>query len=228
MASENSLRRRRHKCFSSLFSLFRLLLFFASVNQQFIVASHNLHSFKKSSIFHKQCIQNRGGIWLSQELWLPENRLTELSNLGVQYVAQSGMEDAMSRGIYAGRPHGGVAIAWSPDFDHVIKPLVNYRHKRVVCVEMNAEPDPLLFASVYMPFFDASKRLECIAATNETIAMLEEILSDHPRHKVIIGGDFNTEFKGSSPFDTLWREFIRKHHLVCCDQYNNNNNNNCS
>ena len=127
----------------------------------------------------------------------------------------------MSRGIYAGRPHGGVGIAWAPEYDHVIKPLVNYRHKRIVCVEMTAEPDPLLFVSVYMPFFDTSKRLECIAQTNETIAMLEEILANHPRHKVIIGGDFNTEFKNNSRFDPLWRDFIRQHDLVCCDHFVN-------
>ena len=105
------------------------------------------------------------------------------------------------------------------------QPLVNYRHKRDVCVEMTAGPDLLLFASVYMTFFDASKRLECIAATNETIAMLEEVLSDHPRHKVIISDDFNTKFKGSLSFDILWRELICKHNLTCCDQYISNNNN---
>ena len=61
--------------------------------------------------------------------------------------------------------------------------------------------------------------------------MLEEILVDHPRHKLLLGGDFNTEMRGNSPFDNLWREFIKKHDLVCCDQFsnsssNNNNNNN--
>ena len=144
---------------------------------------------------------------MSQETWLPENRLSDLSQLGVQFVARSGMEDAISRGIYSGRPHGGVCIAWSPDMDHVIKPLVNYKYKRIVCVEMNAQPNPIIFASIYMPFFDASKRQECIAESVETIAMLEEILADHPLHRFILGGDFNTEFVNNSPFDDLWRDF---------------------
>ena len=84
---------------------------------------------------------------MAQELWLSERRLSELCHLGVQFVAHSGMEDSMSRGIYNGRPHGGVSIAWSPDLDHVIKPLVNYRHKRIVCVELIAKPNPIIFAS---------------------------------------------------------------------------------
>ena len=35
-----------------------------------------------------------------------------------------------------------------PGLDHDIKPLVNYRHKRVVCVELLAEPNPILLASL--------------------------------------------------------------------------------
>ena len=91
---------------------------------------------------------------------------------------------------------------------------------------MSAEPEPILIASIYMPFYDSSKRVECMAETSETIAMLDAIISDHPSHRILIGGDFNTELKNNSPFDTLWREFIRHHDLVSCDQYNNNNNNN--
>ena len=57
-----------------------------------------------------------------------------------------------------------------------------------------------------------------MAETNETIAMLEEIVADHPLHKLVLGGDFNTEFQFNSPFDNLWREFMDKHDLVCSDR----------
>ena len=160
---------------------------------------------------------------MAQETWLTEKRLSDLSQLGVQFVGRSGMEDATSSGIMRGRPFGGVSIAWSPDLNHVIKPLVNYRHKRVVCVEMSAEPHPILLVTVYMPFYKAAKRRECMAETVETIAMIEEILADHPGHKVILGGDFNTEFADQSPFDVVWKEFIRKHDLICCDRFVNGN-----
>ena len=140
---------------------------------------------------------------MAQEHWLPEKRLSDLRDLGVQFAARSGMEDAASSGILRGRPFGGVSIAWSPDLDHVIRPVVNYRHKRIVSVEMAAHPHPLLFTSVYMPFFDVRRRQECFEETVETISMLDEIFSDHPLHKIILGGDFNTEFSGHSPFDDL-------------------------
>ena len=159
---------------------------------------------------------------MSQEHWLSENRLSDLTQLGVQFVARSSMQEAYSNGIYNGRPYGGVSIAWSSNLDHVIRPLVNYKHKRIVCVEMAAKPSPILFMSIYMPFFDLSKKQECIGETIEAITMMEEILADHPHHQVIIGGDMNTEFKNLLPFDDLWMEFIRKYDLICCDQYNSN------
>ena len=159
---------------------------------------------------------------MGQEHWLPEKRLSDLSQLNVNFTARSGMETAFSQGIYNGRPHGGVSIAWSPDLDHLIKPLVNYKHKRIVCIELAADPHPLLFASIYMPFFDSSKRQECIAETVECIAMLEEIIIDHPSHKLIIGGDLNTELRDKLPFDRHWKEFLQKYDLVCCDEFVNN------
>ena len=204
--------------------LFSFILIFASFNSSFTVASHNLHGFKKSASFHKKCIESHAGVWFAQELWLQESQLTKLNELGVNFTAASGMEKSVSSGILRGRPYGGVSIAWSPDLNHIIKPLVNYRHKRIVCVEAAADPHPFLFISLYMPFYDSSKRQECMAESIETISMLEEIISDFPLHKLIIGGDFNTEFTGHLPFDSLWSNFKAKHGLVCCDDFVSNNN----
>ena len=226
MTPPNAKMRKSNLSFSSFLTLYCLFITFASINKQITVASHNLHGFKKSSSFHKKCLEKYGGIWLAQETWLPESKLSQMCQLGVQFVAHSGMEDSITGGIMRGRPYGGVSIAWSSDLDHVVKPLVNYRHKRIVCVEAYAEPHPLLFVSVYMPYFDAGRRQECMDETIETISMLDEILADHPLHKVIIGGDFNTEMNDSSPFALLWAEFLARFDLVCCDQFYNNNNNN--
>ena len=208
----------------SSYILFCLTITFASTLTQFVVGSHNLHSYKKSSPFHKSCIENFGGIWLGQEHWLSEKNLSEFSSLGVQFVARSGMEDAISTGIYRGRPFGGVSIAWSSSLNHVIKPLVNYKHRRVVCIELNATPFSIILASVYMPYLNTSKQEECITDTLDAISMLESIATDHPNHHLIVGGDFNTEFNGNSPFDRLWREFVEKHNLRLCDYLHGNSN----
>ena len=60
-----------------------------------------------------------------------------MNQLGTQYVARSGMEDAMSSGILQGRPFGGVSIAWTPSLDHLMQPISNFRHKRGIPQEDN-------------------------------------------------------------------------------------------
>jgi hypothetical protein len=66
---------------------------------------------------------------MAPELWLSEQQLPQPRSLESQFIARSGMEESFSSGIYKGRPHGGVSIAWTKDLDHVIKPLANFKHK---------------------------------------------------------------------------------------------------
>ena len=67
-----------------------------------------------------------------------------------------------------------------------------------------------------MPFYNASRKSQCMAETTDAIAMLDTIIEQHPDHLTILGGDFNSELKGNSPFDPLWRDFISRHKLACC------------
>ena len=156
---------------------------------------------------------------MAQEHWLTEQQLQQLNQLDSQYVARSGMENAVSAGILRGRPHGGVSIAWSRDLNHVIMPLSNYKHKRVVCVQLQAADRKILFISVYMPFYDSSNRAACLVETIDTLSMLDLIINDHPQHQVVLGGDLNTELKGDSPFDPLWTEFVSKNGLAYCNEF---------
>ena len=153
---------------------------------------------------------------MGQELWLSEKQLPQMQQLNTQFVARSGMEQAVSAGLLRGRPFGGVSIAWSHDLDHVINPVSNYRHKRVVAVELQTDNDKFLLISVYMPFYDARKREQCLAETIDTLSMIELLIADHPGHLVIIGGDLNTELKGNSPFDALWQDVTTRKQLAYC------------
>ena len=198
---------------------FCILIIFAAALTNVTIASHNLHSFKKSVAFHKDCLQNYGGIWMAQELWLSEKQLPMLQQLGTQFVARSGMEDALSSGILQGRPFGGVSISWSHDLDHHISPISNYRHKRVVGIEFKTGEENFLIICVYMPFYDTSHRAKCMTQTIDALSMLENICDEYQNHSIIIGGDLNTELKGDSPFDTLWSDFMTKYDLSSCDDF---------
>ena len=205
--------------FLSFILRFCLFVLFAASKRNITIGSHNLHSFKQSAAYHKECLKSHGGIWFSQELWLSDKQLPCLQQLGTQFVARSGMEKAVSDGLLVGRPFGGVGIAWSPDLNDHVMPLSNLDHKRVVGVEVNDVDHKLLMISVYMPFFNSSRRAECVAETVDTITMLETIIEQYPDNLIVIGGDLNTELKGSSPFDRFWMEFMRKNKLESCDRF---------
>ena len=128
------------------------------------------------------------------------------------------MEQAVTAGVLRGRPFGGVSIAWSHNLDHVINPVTNYRHKRVVSAEFNTANDRILLISVYMPFYDASNREECLAETIDALSMIDILIENHPDHLIIIGGDLNTQLKGDSPFDALWLDLTSKNRLEYCSR----------
>ena len=220
-------RKRETETKYPLFSSFFLLTFlsyclsftFASPSSTINVASHNLHSFKQSVAYHKQCIQTHGGIWMAQEHWLSEQQLSSLQQLGTQFVARSGMEEAVSKGVLSGRPFGGVSISWSADLNHLINPLSNFRHKRIVAIELKTTDLDFVFICVYMPYFNAARRAECMADTVDAISMIESIIEQHPTHAIIIGGDINSEMKGESPFDSHWDDLMARFNLTSCDPF---------
>ena len=196
---------------------FLLSTTFNAETKNVCVASHNLHGFKSSSEYHKACINNYGGLWMSQETWLTNKQLSQLNRLDSQFIARSGMEDAVSAGVLRGRPFGGVCIAWSRDLNHVITPLTDYKHKRVVAVQLSTTTENIIFMCVYMPFLDSRKRDICRTETIETISMIESIIADHPHHLFVIGGDLNCELNGNSPFDELWDNFATSNQFAYCD-----------
>ena len=134
----------------------------------------------------------------------------------MQFVARSGMEESLSTGVYRGRPFGGVAICWSSDLYNFIRPISNFKHKRVVANEFKSAEKDFLIICAYMPFYCSNKKIQCMTECIDAISMIELLIEEHPNHQVIIGGDLNTELKGASSFDPLWMELISKNRFAYC------------
>ena len=210
-------------CNSVSLLIFVILTFAATITHasksDLTLATFNLHGFSKSSKYLNECIKSHGGIWFIQEHWLSESQLHKLQQVDAQFVARSGMEDAVSSGIYRGRPFGGVAICWSSGLSHLITPVSHFKHKRIVAVELKTADGNFLLISAYMPFYNASRREQCMTETVDAISMVDLLIEEYLHHQVIIGGDLNTELKDESPFDFLWKELMTKNRFTYCDQY---------
>ena len=206
--------------FFQIIVFFCVLFTFAASNStktDITIATFNLHGFSKSSNYLKDCINSHSGIWFIQEHWLSESQLHQFQKIDAQFVARSGMEDAVSSGIYRGRPFGGVSICWSPSMSHLITPMSNFKHKRIVAVELKTANGNFLLISAYMPFYNSGRRDQCMAETVDAISMIDLLIDDYPHHQVVIGGDLNTELKDESPFDVMWKGLMTKNHFAYCD-----------
>ena len=118
---------------------------------------------------------------MGQEIWQSEKQLSSLHQQGTQILAISGMEVAVS-----GRPFGGVSISWSPDLDHVLFPIPNFRHKRVVAIKLKTIEKEILLLCIYMLFYNASRRAECLAETVDAISMCKTIIEQQSHHQVVV------------------------------------------
>jgi hypothetical protein len=47
--------------------------------------------------------------------------------------------------------------------------------------------------------------------------MIDTIIEDFPQHRIIIGGDLNTELRGITVFDEMWFNLMKKWNLKKCD-----------
>jgi exonuclease III len=131
-------------------------------------------------------------IVLVQEHWLRESELHKFhDNINlINVCGSSGMDDNI---LLSGRPYGGTAILWRRSLNYAILPL-EITSKRICGIRLSREGelDMLLFC-VYMPCdteYDVSNLNEYNAILQEIIDL--GVLLDV--NKIIIAGDFNTEF----------------------------------
>jgi hypothetical protein len=83
----------------------------------------------------------------------------------------------------------------------------------VGAIEFFTSESKILILYVYMPFLYASNKDVCIQETLDAISMIDLICEDHPHHKILIGGDFNSELAVGSAFYDYWHDFMERKKL---------------
>ena len=132
---------------------------------------------------------------LVQEHWLHNKQLACLqSKLGnVRIHGVSGMDSNM---LLSGRPYGGCAIIWNKNLQCSVTPL-NIPSNRVCGVKVNFEKVSFLIFCVYMPTEGINN--DFVDSLNHMSVSIQK--SDVDR--IIIGGDFNTDFSRVQSQHTL-------------------------
>ena len=152
-----------------------------------------------------------------QETWLYifEDKLIlkTLSNSNCHTVSEMDERDVGRKG----RPFGGCGIVWNNNLQANITPLMtkSQRFCAVTCIIDNVK---CLFISVYMPVLSDSS--ESINKYCDILNEISSILFEYDDFKVVIGGDFNLDFKRdcNTGYYKILKDFLIVNSLVKHDE----------
>jgi len=177
-----------------------------SIRMSLRVSSFNMHGFKiGSSCLADLC--NMSDIILVQEHWLSPHSLHLLSSVNDNFVyfASSAMCTKLARGVFRGKPFGGVGVIVHKSLAKDTSPIVNSEKLTIVRIE------DLYVVNVYLPDTSELKLYRIFCSQSESY------VNPHNNSYVIIGGNFNLEFiNGTSCCQDL-NSFIMDNDLCVCD-----------
>lgn len=170
------------------------------------IISHNCKNIKTCGpLIHKLLFNN--DIILIQEHWLFQAQIHLINELHEQinYAAKGVDINDPLLPISMPRGHGGVAIIWKKDIDHLVKPIQDGSEKLQAIEIQGTSGDCLLLISVYLPA-KGSKNHEL--EYQECIDQLYELCQKYQEsHKIIIGGDMNEDLNIQS--NTKRNQYLR-------------------
>ena len=180
------------------------------------LVSYNSRGFSvnRKSIIYELC--NLYDIVMLQEHWLLDSQLHHLQSFHGSFSCHAVSGVDASRNIITGRPYGGLAILWNKTLDNVVK-IVECKCNRLVAIILKCVDVELLLINVYMPCDSGNTYSEY----REVLDCVCTIINSYDVDMIIFGGDFNCDFKRSSPNMTLLSNFIDTEDLT-------NANNSCN
>ena len=152
-----------------------------------------------------------------QEHWLFNFEVNNLSDMfsNCHWIAKS-VDDLNPIGpTQRPRGFGGVAIIWKDSINHMITKLDD-GNERLVCIQIDVEPDPIILICIYMPC-RGSKRAD--SEFNDILDQTRSIISKYSNCKPVICGDWNCDISSTDSSKKMterhgmFRSFIAERNL---------------
>lgn len=140
-------------------------------------------------------------ILMVQEHWLHEhfvnNNFFETNIVNSCSVGKSSMRSDI---LLAGRPYGGCAILWHRNIMARIKPL-DTPCSRLCGIEMDLGHITLLIFNIHMPTDTTYDRVN-LSEFESVLGEISRLCDESNANQIIIGGDFNTDFRRHNSLHT--------------------------
>jgi exonuclease III len=154
----------------------------------------------------------RTDILFLQEHWLSESQMQQLNNIHHDFMCIS-VSGFNNEAVLSGRPFGGCAIFWRKSLNARFK-HVACDSRRIIALSMEFSGSTILLVNEYMPY----ENMSIVDLTDEFVSQLvnlNALLDQFTNAYVILGGDFNVDFKRSTTHTVLLCDIIEKRNLVC-------------
>ena len=190
--------------YSGIFKIITLVMCMST----FKIISHNTGGLGvcNRNRIHDLLTDNSADILLLQETWLFKNDLCVLSSIHDDYLGH-GKSAVPDDEILHGRPYGGLGFVWKKALAACVKP-VDIKCNRVdgILVTM-ADGSTTLILNVYLPV-DTRHRTHVSQEYEECIDIIENVLSEYSHDRLVIGGDFNTDFNRNNAQSQYLKHFL--------------------
>ena len=192
------------------------------------ITSFNCAGFKHRNYDYISDLYEKCDIMLLQETWLYNFQSNIISNVlpNCQYHALSAMDESNITRV--GRPYGGLAILWKNNLALSITPIKT-NSSRLCAVNVKSDKINIIIFNIYMPCDNNSD--ESFDIFGDVLFDLLSILDTYRGFDLIMGGDFNVDFKRNESRNLgLLKQFIDEEFLNCItldlpnDEYTYDNN----
>ena len=147
--------------------------------------SYNCKSFKaRKKELYDLCSTN--DIILIQEHWLLSTELDLLKTFHTNFDCHSVSAVDPSKGLFLGRPYGGVAIMYRKSLYNVVS-QIDFKDPRLIGIVLSSGTCKTLFINVYLPY----EKEENFAEYVEYLGKIQTIVDEHESNHVVVVGDFN-------------------------------------
>ena len=175
-----------------------------------IIASYNCKGFKQRNYQYINKIFSKCHILMLQETWLYDFETKHILNnlIDSQCFSKSAMNsEDVGR---AGRPFGGLAIAWHRSLPITVSP-VNVSSTRLCALTVCSKNIQLLLVSVYMPCDDGT--VDNFLQMGDVLDEISSLIATYQGYKLYIMGDFNTDTYRMTLNANLLENFIKTEYL---------------
>ena len=160
--------------------------------KRIVFVTWNCQGLKTNLLGVKDICEN-ADVVLLQEIWIEEFEGNVLQGIDENFKGKylSGMNPC--RDVGKGRPYGGVAILWRKELVEKVISVKCIDNRRIINVEVMINSEIFNIMSVYAP--TDGKKTDDNLKILEFWGLLSAEIENVKHGNVIIGGDFNTDFK---------------------------------